>query len=115
MMTHPTPDSKISFPPIVVKFIGEQQASIKEITDDLISKWKSQHGINLAITARFGHMHSLLVFADDSPTFESLLDPNRWPRTLKEADLEVKVPRQSPPEYSLIFNNFTAIGMKTNG
>ncbi|CAF4742888.1 unnamed protein product [Rotaria sp. Silwood1] len=106
MMTHPTPDSKISFPPIVVKFIGEQQASIKEITDDLISKWKSQHGINLAITARFGHMHSLLVFADDSPTFESLLDPNRWPRTLKEADLEVKVPRQSPPEYSLIIQQF---------
>ena len=36
-----------------------------------------QHGIDLIITARFGHMHSLLIFADDSPTFESLLDPSR--------------------------------------
>jgi hypothetical protein len=78
-MTHPSPISKISFPPIVVKFSGGQQPSIKEITDDLISKWKNQHGIDLILTARFGHMHSLLVFDDDSSTFESLLDPNRWP------------------------------------
>ena len=71
-MTHLTTNSKISFPPIVVKFNGEQQTSIKEITDDVISKWKNQHGIDLTIT----DMHPLLIFADDSPTFESLLDPN---------------------------------------
>jgi hypothetical protein len=88
-MTHPTTNTKISFPPIVVKFNGEQQTSIKDITDDLISKWKNQHGIDLAITARFGHMHSLLIFADDSPTFESFLDPNRWPNSLKEVDIVI--------------------------
>jgi hypothetical protein len=43
-----------------VKFSEDQQSSIKEITDDLISKWKNQHGIDLILTARFGHMHSLL-------------------------------------------------------
>ena len=38
-MTHPTANEKISFPPIVVKFHGEQQqSSIKEITDDFTSK-----------------------------------------------------------------------------
>ncbi|CAF2956154.1 unnamed protein product [Rotaria sp. Silwood2] len=105
-MTHPTTTSKISFPPIVVKFIGEQQTSIKEITDDLISKWKNQHGIDLTITARFGYLHSLLIFSDDSSTFESLLDPNRWPKALKEVDIEVKVPRQLPPAYSLIIQQF---------
>jgi hypothetical protein len=51
-MTHPSPVSKISFPPIVVKFSGDQQSSIKEITDDLISNWKNQHGIDLILTAR---------------------------------------------------------------
>ena len=95
LMTHPSPDSnsKMSFPPIVIKFIGEQQAPIDEVTDELISILKSKHGINSAITARFGYMHSLPVFADDSRTFESLLDPKRWPRTLKVTDLEVTVPR----------------------
>ncbi|CAF1176840.1 unnamed protein product, partial [Rotaria magnacalcarata] len=105
-VTHPAAYSKISFPPIVVKFKADQQASIKEITDDLILKWKNQHGIDLIITARFGHMHSLLVFADDSSTFESLLDPNRWPRTLNEVEIAVNIPRQFPPAYSLIIQQF---------
>ncbi|CAF1555653.1 unnamed protein product, partial [Adineta ricciae] len=105
-MIQPIGNSKISFPPIIVKFKSEQHASIKEITDDLTTKWNVQHGINLAITARFGHMHSLLIFVDDSPTFESLLDPNRWPKSLKEIEIEVKVPRQLPPEYSLIIQQF---------
>jgi hypothetical protein len=51
-------------------------------------------------------MHSLLVFADDSSTFESLLDPNRWPKELKEIEIEVKAPRQLPPDYSLIIQQF---------
>jgi hypothetical protein len=105
-MTHPSSFSKISFPPIVVKFIGDQQSSIKEITDDLISSWKNQHGIDLVLTARFGHMHSLLVFADDSSTFESLLDPNRWPKELKEIKIVVTAPRQLPSDYSLIIQQF---------
>ncbi|CAF0858230.1 unnamed protein product [Adineta steineri] len=105
-MTHSYFNSKISFPPIIVKFKSEQKASIKEITDDLTSKWKTQHGIDLAITARFGHMHSLLIFADESSTFESFLDPNRWPELLKDIEIEVKVPRQFPPEYSLIIQQF---------
>ncbi|CAF1249978.1 unnamed protein product [Rotaria sordida] len=105
-MTHPATNLKISFPPIAVKFNSDQQNSIKDITDDLILKWKNQHGINLTITARFVHMHSLLIFADGSSTFESLLDPNRWPRTLKDVDIEVKIPGQLPPAYSLIIQQF---------
>ena len=105
-MTHSTTNSKISFPPVVVKFGHEHQLSINEITDDLILKWKTQHGINLVITARFGHMHSLLIFADDSSTFESLLVSNRWPRCLKDVKIEVKIPRQLPPEYSLVIQQF---------
>ncbi|CAF2828461.1 unnamed protein product [Rotaria sp. Silwood2] len=85
-MTHPASYSKIIFPPIIVKFKGDQPASIKEITDDLTSKWKNQHGIDLTITARF--------------------ESNRWPRTLKEVDIEVNVPRQFPPAYSLIIQQF---------
>jgi hypothetical protein len=105
-MNHTSSNSKLSFPPIVVYFKGEQQTSIKEITDDLISKWKNQHGMELFLRARFGHMHSLLIFADDSSTFESLLDPNRWPKTLNEVNIEVKVPRQLPPEYSIVIQQF---------
>ncbi|CAF3795997.1 unnamed protein product [Rotaria sp. Silwood1] len=106
MMTDRTMNSKISFPAIAIKFKDKQKSSIKEITDDLISKWKNQHGIDLVITARFGHMQSLLVFADDSSTFESLLDPIRWPLKLKEVETEVKVPRQLPSEYSLVIQQF---------
>ncbi|CAF1927044.1 unnamed protein product [Rotaria magnacalcarata] len=106
MMTHQTNMSKISFPPIIIKFNVEQNFSVKEITDDLILKWKNHHGINLAITARFGHLHSLLVFADDSSTFESLLDLSRWPQTLNEVEIQVKVPRQLPSEYSLVIQQF---------
>jgi hypothetical protein len=54
----------------------------------------------------FGHMHSLLIFADDSSTYESLLDPNRWPKELKEVEIVVKAPRQLPPNYSLIIQQF---------
>ncbi|CAF3296298.1 unnamed protein product [Rotaria socialis] len=39
-MTHRAVNLKIIFPPIVVKFKGDQQASFKDITDDVISKWK---------------------------------------------------------------------------
>ncbi|CAF1545330.1 unnamed protein product, partial [Adineta steineri] len=51
-------------------------------------------------------MHSLLIFAEDSSTFESLLDPSRWPKTLKDIDIEVKTPRPLPPVYSLIIQQF---------
>ncbi|CAF3592426.1 unnamed protein product [Rotaria socialis] len=70
------------------------------------SKWKNQHGIDLTITARFGHLHSLLVFADDSSSFESFLDSSRAPRLLKDVDIEIKAPRQRPPAYSLIIQQF---------
>ncbi len=76
-ITHPTTNSNISFPPIIIKSKGDQQSSIKKITDDLILTWKNQHGIDLIITTRFGPLHSLLIFADDSPIFESLLDSSR--------------------------------------
>ncbi|CAF3341205.1 unnamed protein product [Rotaria socialis] len=105
-MTHRTTNLKIIFPPIIVKFKGDQQASIKDITDNLISKWKNQRGIDLTIAARFGHLHSLLVFTDDSSSFESFLDSRRWPRLLKDVDIEVKVPRQFSPEHSLIIQQF---------
>ncbi|CAF4362567.1 unnamed protein product [Rotaria sp. Silwood2] len=77
-MTHPISTSKISFSPIAVKFVGKQQTLIKEVTDDLTSKWKNQH----------------------------VLDPNKWSRALKEVNIDVKVPRQLPPEYSLVIQQF---------
>ncbi|CAF0984041.1 unnamed protein product [Rotaria magnacalcarata] len=59
-VTHRTANLKIIFSPIVVKFKGnqQQQALIKDITDDLISKWKNQHGIDLTITARLPRSNS---------------------------------------------------------
>ena len=83
---------KIPFPLIFIKFIGEQLSSIKELRDDLIVKWKNQHRIDLIIIARFGLIHSLLIFAEDSPIFQSLLDGNQWSMTLKEEEeLEVNL------------------------
>ena len=114
-MTHSTTKSKILFPPLVVRFGHEHLLSIKEITDDLILKWKTQHEINLVITARFGHMHSLLIFADDSSTFESLLVANRWPRCIKDVEIEVKMPRHLPPEYSLVIQQFHRNWNEKNG
>lgn len=105
-MTHPASNPKISFPPFIVKFQGNQQSSIKDITDDLVSKWKNQNGIDLMITARFSHMQSLLIFPDDSSTFESLIDPNRWPKELKDSQITVNTPRQLPLDYSLIIQQF---------
>ena len=105
-MSHRSPSVKIAFPPVVVKFSGEKKATLKELTDDLTSSWKVQHGIELSINARFGHMQALLVFADDSSSFESLLSPNRWPKELKGQNMEVKIPRQLPPSYSLIIQQF---------
>ena len=99
-------NAKVSFPPFVLRFKADQHASIKEITDDLCSFWKHQHGSELAITARFGHMHTLLIFTDDSSTFESLLAPTHWPRTLKDVEIEVREQRQLPPEYSLVIQQF---------
>lgn len=99
-------NTKISFSPFVLKFKADQKASIKEITDDLCTFWKQQHGSDLAITARFGHMQSLLIFTDDSSTFESLLIPTHWPRSLKDVEVEVRDQRQLPPEYSLVIQQF---------
>ncbi|CAF4729685.1 unnamed protein product, partial [Rotaria sp. Silwood2] len=56
--------------------------------------------------ARFRHMRCLLIFANDSATFESLSEPNRWPRALKEANIDVKVSRQLPSVYSLVIQQF---------
>ncbi|CAF5212208.1 unnamed protein product, partial [Rotaria magnacalcarata] len=102
MMTYQTNNSKISFPLIIIKFNVEQNFSVKEITDDLILKWEHHHEIDLVVRARFGHLHFLLGFADDSSTFESLLDLSRWLQTLNEVEIQVKVPRQLPSEYSLV-------------
>lgn len=104
--SHSSEKKKIDFPPLIATFKGPQQATIRELADELISNWKNQHGIDLSITARFGHMHSFLVFANDSPTFESLLDPIRWPDSLKGVEMSVKSPRQLPAEYSLIIQQF---------
>ena len=93
-------------PPIVVKFKSAQNASIKNITNELTTSWNQRHGEQLAITARFGHLQSLLIFAEDTPSFESLLDTIRWPITLNEIDIEVRTPRQLPSEYSLVIQQF---------
>lgn len=98
--------TKIVFPPFVFKFIGEQKATIKEITDELILGWKQQHGIDLCITARFGHMQSVLIFTDEAASFESLLSTSRWPRSLSGVEVNVKEQRQLPPEYSLVIQQF---------
>ena len=105
-MTHPSEKKKINFPPTVVSFNGYHQATITELTDDLATRWKSKHGIDISINAQFGYSQSLLVFTDGSSTFEALLDPIRWPIELKGIEISVKAPRQLPSEYSLIIQQF---------
>lgn len=103
---YPEGGTRISFPPFVVTFVTEQKATIKEITDEFTTVWKQQHGFEVNITARFGHKHSLLIFTDDSSTFETLLKKTRWPHALKGVEINVKEPRQLPQEYSIVIQQF---------
>lgn len=100
------PREKITFPPFIINFKNDHSASIKMITDELILFWKQQHEIGLRLTARFGHLKSLVIFTDDSSTFEALLSTKHWPTKLAGCDITIREQRQLPPEYSIVIQQF---------
>jgi hypothetical protein len=48
--------------------------------------------------------HILLLYANDSSTYEILCQKNSWPNTLYNLSFQVNLPRRLPPSYSVLVN-----------
>jgi hypothetical protein len=74
-----SPIQEYDLPPISVKFKNELQSTDRQLINELITMWKTQHKKELNIIGRFGHNKYLVVFANDVDTFDSRFAC--WPRT----------------------------------
>lgn len=99
-------DMEMRFPPFTLRFDQPQAYNDRQLGTTLVNCWNEKHGRNLNITVRFGHLKSLLVFANDVATFEDLLVTSRWPSSLDGSTVNVARPRILPPDYSLVIRQF---------
>ncbi|CAF4413326.1 unnamed protein product, partial [Didymodactylos carnosus] len=98
---------KFHYPPFIVTLISQSEGTTdRKIIDELITTWSITHNKLINVTGRYGHNKSLLIFANDSATFEELMVSQRWPNRLSQSDIEIKQPRQYPSMYSLVIQRF---------
>ena len=98
--------SGLKIPPITVRFESGKPENDREIGADLVNVWQTTHNRKLNITVRFSYMNCLLVFANDSITFEDLMVQSHWPPLLKGLKIKIQLPRTLPSEYSIVIRQF---------
>jgi hypothetical protein len=95
---------KSTLPPVKVEFERQQRPAEIQVLNDLV---KHDNRFNVSSASYSTHPHSrhvLLVYANDSVTYERLLESNSWPVTLGGLQFKVTLPTRTPTSYSIIVN-----------
>ena len=103
-LTNERKRQKSMLPPLKVEFEGQQKPAEIQVLDDLV---KNDNRLNVSSASYSTHPHSrhvLLVYANDSATYELLMESKSWPSTLSGLQFKVTLPTRTPTSYSVIVN-----------
>jgi hypothetical protein len=103
-LTNERKRQKSTLPPVKVEFERQQRPAEIQVLNDLV---KHDNRLNVSSASYSTHPHSrhiLLVYANDSATYEMLLESNSWPSTLGGLQFKVTLPTRTPTSYSVIVN-----------
>ena len=95
---------RANLPPFKLEFDAQRKPMEIQVLNDLV---KHNSGLNLNAASYSTHpqsRHVLLVFANDSPTYETLFESNSWPTLICGLPFKVTLPSRTPTAYSVLVN-----------
>ena len=95
---------KPNLPPFKLEFKDRQKPMEIQVLNDLL---KHNDRLNVNAASYSTHPlspHILLVFANDSPTFEMLSESSSWPHSICGLPFKVTLPSRIPTSYSVLVN-----------
>ena len=95
---------KLNLPPFKLEFEYKQKLLEIHVLNDLV-KYNDQLNVSAAIYSTHPQsQHTLLLFANDSSTYETLLDNTSWPQLICGLSFQVTMPSRIPTSYSVLVN-----------
>ncbi len=91
-------------PPFKLEFEDQQKPLEIQVLNDMVKK---NYRLNVSSASYSTHPHSrhvLLLFANDTSTYEMLFEKSSWPDTLCGLKFHVSVPNRIPTSYSILIN-----------
>ena len=93
-----------NLPPFKLEFKDRQKPMEIQVLNDLV---KHNYRLNVNAASYSTHpqsSHILLVFANDSATYEMLFDSSSWPTSICGLSFKVSLPSRIPTSYSILVN-----------
>ena len=98
---------KVNLPPFKLEFEYQQKPLEIHVLNNLV-KYNGQLNVSAAIYSTHPQFqHALLLFANDSLTYETLLDPTSWPQLICGLSFQVTMPNRIPTSYSVLVNQIS--------
>ncbi|CAF0925140.1 unnamed protein product [Rotaria sp. Silwood1] len=97
-------NNQLHLPPFKIEFENQQKPPEIQVLNDLV---KQNHKLNIstAFYSKYIQSHNvLLLFANDSSTYEMLFENSSWPNLICNLSFKVTLPRRIPVSYSVIVN-----------
>ena len=95
---------KSNLPPFKLEFEAQQKPMEIQVLNDLV-KHNDRLNVNTASYSTHPQSrHVLLVFANDSPTYEILFESSSWPNSICGLPFKVTLPSRIPTSYSILVN-----------
>ena len=94
----------VKLPPFKLEFENQQRPAEILVLNDLV---KHNNHLNVNTARYLTHhqsRHLLLLFANDSSTYELLLQPNSWPTRICGLSFTLTSPHRIPTSYSVLVN-----------
>ena len=95
---------RANLPPFKLEFDAQRKPMEIQVLNDLV---KHNSGLNVNAASYSTHpqsRHVLLVFANDSPTYEILFESSSWPTLICGLPFKVTLPSRTPTAYSVLVN-----------
>ena len=95
---------KSNLPPFKLEFEAQQKPMEIQVLNDLV-KHNDRLNVNTASCSTHPQSsHVLLIFANDSPTYEKLFESSSWPHSICGLTFKVTLPNRIPTSYSVLVN-----------
>ena len=95
---------RANLPPFKLEFDAQQKPMEIQVLNELV-KHNDRLNVNAASYSTHPQSrHVLLVFANDSPTYETLFQSNSWPNLICGLPFKVTLPSRTPTSYSILVN-----------
>lgn len=97
-------NKNLHLPPFKLEFKDQQKPPEIQVLNDLV-KYNNRLNISAASYSKnIQSTHVLLLFVNDSSTYELLFNKNAWPHLICNLPFQVILPRRVPPSYSVLVN-----------